>query len=52
MMKYWITIICIIIIFHTLATQQDIKINKTPVIESFPKIKIVDTEGEISLLDI
>ena len=51
-MKYWFTILCIIIISHSLTAQQDIKINKTPVIESFSTIKIGDTRGNISLLGI
>ena len=51
-MKYWFTILCIIIISHSLTAQQDIKINKTPVIESFQKIKKGDSRGEISLLGI
>jgi len=51
-MKYWLTILCIIIISHSLTAQQDIKINKTPVIESFQKIKKGDSRGEISLLGI
>ena len=51
-MKYWLTILCIIIIYHSLTAQQDIKINKTPVIESSPNIEARYPGGRIELFGI
>ena len=38
-MKYWLTILCIIIISYPLVAQEDVKTTKTPVIESSPDVE-------------
>ena len=46
-MKYWLTILCIIIISYPLVAQEDVKTTKTPVIESSPNVETRYPGGRI-----
>ena len=51
-MKYWLIILCIIIINYPLVAQGDIKTTKTPVIESSPNVDARYPGGRIELFGI
>ena len=51
-MKYWLTILCIIIISYPLVAQEDVKTTKTPVIESSPNVEARYPGGRIELFGI
>ena len=51
-MKYWLTILCIIIISYPLVAQENVKTTKTPVIESSPNVEARYPGGRIKLFGI